>query len=248
MAGILPDGNPAPGKLTTGQVAQWAIGGGFGGLLTIANSAATGGQNPVVVATAVGMAESGGNPDATHHNADGSVDYGVWQINSKAHAALFTTYPDWWSSSNANMAFEVYTGGGNSFSPWTAYKSGAYLAFMPAAEVAVATAGDGQPTAQGTVTTNNPLANAANGILGVAQGFFKAGTWLSSRANWGRIALVGIGAAALIGALAIIAKPAVDAVTPMAQAAVTGVGKVVSRGDTESGSDVDGEPESPDES
>lgn len=204
---VLPDQNPAPGKLTAAQVAQWAASGGFGGVLTEAAGAASG-SDPIVVATAVGLAESSGNPDTTHHNADGSIDYGVWQINDRAHEALFTQYPQWWSVTNANMAFAVWSAAGNSFSPWSSFKSGAYLVHMPAAQAARSQAGN--PTGQGTVVTNNPLVNATNGLLGIAQKVFAAGSWLSSRQNWGRVALVGLGGAALVGALVIIARSPIE--------------------------------------
>jgi hypothetical protein len=215
---VLPDQNPAPGKLTAAQVAQWAVQGGFGGLVTEVTGAASG-EDTVTVATAIGLAESSGNPDVTHHNADGSVDYGVWQINDKAHEPLFVQFPQWWTVTNADMAFQVYQEAGNSFKPWTTFTSGAYKLHMPAAAAARGQAG--APTAQGQVVTNNPLVNATNGLLGIAQKVFSAGTWLSSRQNWGRVAFVALGGAALVGALVIIARsPIEDAVGAVGKAAL----------------------------
>ena len=40
------------------------------------------------IAVAVAQAESGGDPLATHVNADGSTDLGLWQINDRAHPDL----------------------------------------------------------------------------------------------------------------------------------------------------------------
>jgi hypothetical protein len=222
MTAVLPDQNPSPGKLTPAQIAQWAAGAGFGGVLTAAAGITTAkGENPLQVAVAIALAESGGDPDAVHHNADGSVDRGVWQINDRAHPDLYEKWPQWWSATNADMAFGVYQSaphGGNSFSPWSTYKSGAYLIHMPAAKTAITDVSD--PTVQGTVVTNNPLVNATNGLLSIAQGIFKAGAWMASPANWGRVALVTLGGAALVGALFIVAKPAIEG-------AVDQVGKVV---------------------
>ena len=90
----------------------------------------------LVVAVAVAGAESGWNPNATHVNADGSVDYGEWQINS-VHADLLAA-GDWRDPySNARMARQVWADAGGSWSPWATFTSGAYSTRMSAAMVAV---------------------------------------------------------------------------------------------------------------
>lgn len=99
-------------------------------------------EGDVPTAAAIAMAESGGKPYATHRNVNGTTDYGVWQINS-VHADLLRG-GDWKDlNSNAKMAFSIYSAAGNSFSPWSTYKSKTYLPFLPAAK-AVRVPGDGK--------------------------------------------------------------------------------------------------------
>ena len=78
----------------------------------------------VATAVAVGLAESGGRPEAVNdQNWDGSTDRGAWQINS-IHSRfdpgrlLELGY-------NAEAMVEV-SGGGENWRPWVAYTSGAY--------------------------------------------------------------------------------------------------------------------------
>lgn len=84
------------------------------------------------VATAIALAESGGDASATNHNINGSTDYGLWQINS-IHSDILSSGQ--WSDPNSNsqMAYKVYSQAGNSFRPWVTYNTGKYLAFMPRA-------------------------------------------------------------------------------------------------------------------
>lgn len=77
-----------------------------------------------VIATAIAMAESGGNPAATHHNTNGSTDYGLWQINS-VHSDLLSGGAKWQDpATNARMARSVYLSQG--WHAWSTYNSGAY--------------------------------------------------------------------------------------------------------------------------
>jgi LysM repeat protein len=72
------------------------------------------------MAAAVAMAESSGEPAATNHDTNGSVDRGLWQINS-ANGAL-STYSE---AGNALAAVEL-SGNGTNWSPWVTYTTGAY--------------------------------------------------------------------------------------------------------------------------
>jgi Lysozyme like domain len=85
------------------------------------------GGNPSVktIAAAIAMAESGGNPEATDDDSNGSTDRGLWQINS-THGSQ-STYN---VIQNARAAVAISSNGTN-WSPWTTYKSGAYLEYMP---------------------------------------------------------------------------------------------------------------------
>lgn len=64
------------------------------------------------MAAAVAMAESGGNPNATNKNSNGSIDRGLWQINS-VHGSQ-STYN---SLANARGAIAISNNGTN-WKPW----------------------------------------------------------------------------------------------------------------------------------
>lgn len=92
-------------------------------------------------AVAIGLAESGGNPNAHNGNAGtGDNSYGLFQINmlgnlgpsrlSQYHLAnnnaLFDPY------TNAKVAYQM-SGGGQNFHPWTTYTTGKYQNYLQAA-------------------------------------------------------------------------------------------------------------------
>lgn len=107
-------GRPGPG-----------IGDGYG-KSRIQNLWTTAGGSAAVsnLAAAVALAESGGNPDAKNVNSNGSIDRGLWQINS-IHGKLSTFDP----MGNARAAVKISSGGRN-WRPWVAYTNGAYKRFL----------------------------------------------------------------------------------------------------------------------
>jgi hypothetical protein len=71
-------------------------------------------------AEGVAMAESSGYKYATDHDSNGSVDRGLWQINS-VHGH--------WSSYNVNTnarGAKAISDDGHNWRPWVTYTSGAY--------------------------------------------------------------------------------------------------------------------------
>lgn len=118
----------APSATVT-QVANWAYGAGFRG-------------NALALATAVGMAESTGNATVINDNPK-TQDYsvGVWQINYfgslyNGRSAQFGPPSSLQNGpSNAAAAYSVSNGGTN-FTPWSTFKNGAYLYYLPQAIVA----------------------------------------------------------------------------------------------------------------
>jgi len=113
------------GNLTPQQISQVAQNAGFR-------------DEDLVTAVAVALAESSGNPGAVGDQSitpGGSV--GLWQINLKWH-------PEYTAESlkdpqvNANAAFAIYSAAGDSFTPWSTFKTGAYLAHMSAAQEGMA--------------------------------------------------------------------------------------------------------------
>lgn len=84
------------------------------------------GGNPTAAPTAaaIAMAESGGNSQATDNDSNGSVDRGLWQINS-VHGAQ-STYD---VMGNARAAVAISNNGSN-WSPWVTYSTGAYRRYL----------------------------------------------------------------------------------------------------------------------
>jgi Lysozyme like domain len=76
------------------------------------------------MAAAIAMAESGGNASATDNDPNGTVDRGLWQINS-VNGAL-STYD---TNQNARAAIQLSDNGTN-WNAWTTYTSGAYRKFL----------------------------------------------------------------------------------------------------------------------
>lgn len=79
------------------------------------------------VMAAIAMAESGGNPLAHHVDSNGSIDYGLWQINTVHHYAVSDMLNP---QQNAKEAVAIF----NSSGPhaWSTYNNGAYKKYLPA--------------------------------------------------------------------------------------------------------------------
>lgn len=143
------------------------------------------------VATAIALAESGGNPSATNHNFNGSTDYGLWQINSIHKDVLANGQ---WSdpAANAKMAHEIYAQAGNRFTPWVTFTTGRYLAFMPrAAKALVDLKTNLKNRANDPKLTEPAIPNPLNGLQ-------KAGAALSDPNFWRRITYAILGAILLV--------------------------------------------------
>lgn len=127
---------------------------------------AGGAQGAAPIAAAIAMAESGGNSTATGQNP-GSVDRGLWQINS-VHGAQ-STYD---VMGNARAAVAISNNGTN-WSPWTTYTSGAYRKFL---QTNVA------PDTSAPINGTNAQANNATGTLTADTGPLPGGLW--DPGNW----------------------------------------------------------------
>lgn len=92
-------------------------------------------QGALAISIAIAMAESGGKVNATHKNADGSIDYGLWQINNKAHPNYNTNQLITIASYNASAMFAISNGGTN-WGPWTTFTDGMYKQFLSQASIA----------------------------------------------------------------------------------------------------------------
>lgn len=89
-------------------------------------------SDDAITATAIALAESGGNPNAYNPEMQagtptGLGSYGLWQIYEKAHpelAGLDLTDPQ----QNANAAYIVFREQG--FNAWSTYKNQDYIKFL----------------------------------------------------------------------------------------------------------------------
>lgn len=88
----------------------------------------------VVTATAVALGESEGYAGATHANVDGSVDRGLWQINSTAWP-MYSQSCVFDPACNAG-AMAAISGRGASWQPWLAFTNGRYQQFLARAQAA----------------------------------------------------------------------------------------------------------------
>lgn len=112
--------------------------GGHGAMLAARAAKAVGFRgHSLVTAVAVAGAESGWRPLAKNTgNSDGSVDHGLWQINS-VHRELLARY-DWRDpTDNATMAFKI-SAHGVDWSAWVAWSNGLHTSYLDEARAAVA--------------------------------------------------------------------------------------------------------------
>jgi hypothetical protein len=78
------------------------------------------------VATAIALAESGGNP-AARLNTTREDSVGLWQINTRKHPYTPEEMVD--PIKNAAAAFQISNKGTN-WRPWSTYKTGSYRKFL----------------------------------------------------------------------------------------------------------------------
>jgi hypothetical protein len=132
-------GLPTKGILSPTQIGLYALHAGF----------AQG--NPLVLAIAIALAESGGDTGAQHRDANGTTDYGLWQINS-VHAQ-YKPSDLLAPAGNAAAAYTI-SGGGTNWNPWTTFKNGAYAQHL----------GDAQQGAAAAIAIDKGLGAAAGGL------------------------------------------------------------------------------------
>lgn len=113
------------GEALASQAPHFASGGRVskGGLKSLWSGAGGPGSS-ANLAAAVALAESAGDPRAVNRNRDGSIDRGLWQINS-VHGALSTFDP----VGNARAAVRI-SGRGRNWRPWAAFTSGRHRQFL----------------------------------------------------------------------------------------------------------------------
>jgi hypothetical protein len=116
------------GDLSVAEIGTFAAKAGFSG-------------TSLAMAVAVALAESNGNPDATDLDHNGTVDRGLWQINS-VHTQ-FSAACDYDPLCAAEAAFSV-SAAGTDWEPWVTYQHGAEIPFLPEAIAYVESTGSAQ--------------------------------------------------------------------------------------------------------
>lgn len=128
---VLP--GSAAARAATVMCAKVAAKAGFSFDQTVATR--RGPQPQIVVAIAVAMAESGCTPGATNVTTSGSVDRGLWQINSRYHPDV-SDRCSFQIQCNANAGWRI-SGHGTRWSPWSAFNSGAWAPYLADARAAI---------------------------------------------------------------------------------------------------------------
>lgn len=149
----------------------------------------------VIIATAIALSESGGNENAVNTaNNDGSVDVGLWQINS-VHRR---DHPFWtveWLKNPANNAKAMATvsRNGTDWTPWSDYKNGKYKAQLPIVAAAL-----GKKENLMDQFSEGGISDMFDGIGDI----FNIGEWFTKAENLQRLAQivggVGLGLVAVV--------------------------------------------------
>lgn len=174
--------------LTDGQIAGYAVGAGFP-------------PGEISTAVAVALAESSGRTDATNNNSNGTIDRGVWQINSihtEATGDMFNP------TDNARAAKMIWAAAGNSWQPWSTHNNGAYLAYLGRGSAAA-----GNPTAsagvafppgglQGSGVGDIPSVSFS-GLTALVKKLSTVGFWIRIGAFFLGLFLIGMGMLDIIG-------------------------------------------------
>ncbi len=138
-AGLNIQMTPAEATIAARRCAAWASKAGF------ANNGRTG---HLVVAVAIGIAESGCDPSACFNDTTGtactpaatdrrdSIDRGVWQINSH-YWKIVSNRCAFSGLCNARSAYLLVSEYGTYFKAWTTYLVGTYKRYLPEARAAV---------------------------------------------------------------------------------------------------------------
>jgi cell wall-associated NlpC family hydrolase len=137
MQGIA--GGSTFGQYSGGGTGNSSAAWGSGGAQGVANVLRAAGfpESAIPTMMAIGQAESGWNPSATHSNSNGSMDAGLFQINSihKGNSWYPSNPLDPYQSAVA--AYNIWKGAGQTFKDWTVYNTGAYKKFIPSSVPAI---------------------------------------------------------------------------------------------------------------
>jgi hypothetical protein len=81
------------------------------------------------IASAIALAESSGQSQATSSNPDGGTNVGLWQLDTKGVGAGYTVAQLQAAVTNARVTI-MGSANGTNWSAWATYASGAYKAYL----------------------------------------------------------------------------------------------------------------------
>jgi len=174
--------------LTDQQIAGLAVGAGFP-------------PDQVATAVAIALAESSGNTEATNSNTNGTIDRGVWQINSihtEAQGDMFSP------PANARAAKMIWAAAGGRWTPWSTYNNGAYTRYMGRASIAAGTPdanfSGGAPAPGGGGGGGAPPPSVSfDGMSGLFKKLGAASFWVRIGAFFLGLTLIGMGMLDVMG-------------------------------------------------
>jgi hypothetical protein len=175
-----------------------------------------------VTATAVVLAESGGDAAAVSRNPDGGTNVGFFQLDTPGgKGAGYTVAQLQDPALNCKVAYAGWLADGRTFTKhWSTAAIGLTPADTSAAKKAAKANGAGGDSALTTLTKgltgglvggSDPLGALTAPLSGAAAAAAPQ-TWLSTPANWARIALAVVGASLVLVGLNAIAKPVTEPV------------------------------------
>jgi Lysozyme like domain len=181
------------------DVAGWARNAGWSG-------------KDLIVAVAVALAESGGNPNAlgdkglvgqsAGNGQHWGPSVGLWQIRSIQEETGKGTLRDERAlvdpQSNANHAHAIWQQSG--WGPWSTHNNQSYLLWMPTATAAVGVAGTSSAAADAT----SAVTSSASATLSVAEEPIKVLKWLTDPGTVMRAVKLAVGVGLILGAVHIV--------------------------------------------
>jgi hypothetical protein len=183
--------------------------------------AAGGNRIEAPIMAAIALAESSGNPFAENHNQNGTVDRGLWQINS-VHGSLSTTN----IAANAKAAVQVRKAEG--LGAWVTFKSGAYKQYLTPSNLR---SGIKQGEAPQTNFLQDPIEETGNAAAKAGKGIIEAGNAAENvgkeigegvnnalGAMWGKFGLLGVNIVLLLAGAVLFVYGVMVAVKPRGQA------------------------------
>ena len=181
-------------------------------------------ENKIAIATAIAMAESGGNESAHNSNANtGDDSYGLWQINmlgslgpSRRQQFGISRNDELLDPCTNAKAMSIVSSGGTNWQPWTMYTNGEYKKHLEAAKKVSNVGGSSSEIPIGERIgdiASDPFGAfkvLIDPFLQVSQGILDGFLWIGNPRNWTRAVQVGGGVALAIVAVAIVIKPVAE--------------------------------------